>query len=143
MKVPGILHFQLEELVDQPIFVAYGENAIWQLDRGLVVDVDALRAFVGPIVINNWHLDGPYHESGRRTLQTLTGSPYSQHKRGCAFDLKPQKVSVMELYEHIITHKQLYPYIRAIENPQSTKTWLHVDSRWHTSPDILIVEPTT
>lgn len=139
--IPGIKYFSIEELVDEPTFDAFGKKSIWFLDYALIRDLDSLRALVGPLVINNWHLDGLYRESGLRSADTMVGARYSQHKRGHAFDLKPLKMSITELFNHIMAHRKLYPNIRAIEDPKKTPTWLHVDSRWTNQDEILIVNP--
>jgi hypothetical protein len=139
--IPGVQHFCLEELVDPRYLDKFGANAIWFLDRALVLCIDRLREAVGEIVINNWHVGGVFKESGLRWPDTTTGAQFSQHKFKCAFDLKPRRISVEQLYQHITANHAQYPQITTIENPAKTKTWLHVDGRWHAGDSILIVEP--
>lgn len=141
IAIPDIHYFCLEELVDKPIFEKFGVNVLWFLDRSLVMCLDRLRDTVGPLTINNWHVGGSFHESGLRLFDTQTGAFFSQHKYGKAFDLKPQKITVEQLYLHIVANHEKYPQITTIENPAKTKTWLHVDSRWHEGNELLIVEP--
>lgn len=141
IPIDGVRHFVLEELVDQPFIERFGPRAAWFLDRSLVLCLDRLREAVGPITINNWHVGGVFHESGLRLPDTRTGAAFSQHKRGCAFDLKPKHIGIEQLFQHIQGKHYQYPQITAIENPAATKTWLHVDNRWHGGEHILIVNP--
>jgi len=141
MEIVGVKYFQLEELVDKPYIDKFGKNSQWFLDKALVLCLDRIREAIGPLIINNWKTGGLYHESGLRMPTAETGAQFSQHKYGNAFDLKPQKISVHELFYHIYHQQFLYPQITAIENPEKTMTWLHVDSRWHEGDGMIIVEP--
>lgn len=141
MKIPGINHFELEELVDKPYIDRFGGQCIGLLDMPLTRCIDRLREAVGPLAINDWHKGGNYHESGMRTPQTPTGAKFSMHRFGRAYDIKPKAVSVMELYNHIMHYASLYPEIRRIESPEKTPSWLHVDSFPHSGDGIQIIQP--
>lgn len=84
---------------------------------------------------------GPLSASGLRMPDSKIGAFRSQHKRGGAFDLHPQHITPMELFEHIMHYRTLYPEITAIEDIAKTPGWLHLDNRWTNQADILIVEP--
>jgi hypothetical protein len=141
VKIPGIEHFELEELVSKEYIDRFGGQAKGLLDMPLTRCIDRLRKAVGPITINNWHKGGHYHESGLRVPCTVTGAKFSMHRFGKAYDLKPKSITVMELYNHIMHYATLYPEIRRIENPEKTPSWLHVDSFNHPGDGILIVQP--
>ena len=141
MRITGIQNFELEELVDRPIFEQYGARSIMFLDRALVSCVDRLHDKVGALVVNNWHAGGTFHESGLRLFNTPTGAAMSQHKFGSALDLKPVHMTPAELFAYIQSHRADYPEITTVEDVSITKTWLHVDGRWHDSGDLLIVRP--
>lgn len=141
MKIPGIQYFELEELVDKPYIDRFGGQCIGLLHMPTVRCIDRLREAVGPITINNWHKGGAYHESGMRVPYTTTGAKFSMHKFGGGFDLKPGSISVMELYNHIMHHANLYPEIRRIEDPSKTLSWLHVDDFPHSGDGIQIIQP--
>lgn len=141
IAIPGIRYFCLEELVDKPLIDFYGAGALKFVDRSMALCIDRLRDAVGPLVINDWHVGGKFHESGVRLPMSITGARYSQHKFGRAFDLKPKSISVQQLYQHIVQNATRYPQITAIENPARTPTWLHVDGRWHDRNGIILVEP--
>lgn len=141
MKIPGVEHFELEELVDKAFIDRFGGQCIGLLDMDLVKCLDDLRDAVGPLTINDWHKGGNYKESGMRTPFTTTGAKFSMHRYGKAFDLKPKSITPMELYNHIMHYHVLYPAIRRIENPEKTPSWIHVDSFKHPGDGILIVQP--
>ena len=141
IAISGVQYFCLEELVDKPFIDRFDERALQFLNRGMVLCIDRLRDAVGPLKINDWHLGGQFHESGLRLWTTTTGAQFSQHKYGNAFDLKPQKISVQQLYQHITQNADKYPQITTIEDPAKTITWLHIDGRWHAGDGIQIVEP--
>lgn len=141
MKIPGIEFFELEELVDKPYIDRFGGQCIGLLDMSLTRCIDRLRKAVGPLTINDWHKGGRFRESGGRTPYTPTGAKFSMHRFLMAYDLKPQAITVAELYNHIVHYQTLYPEIRRIENPEKTPSWLHVDSFNHSSDGILIIQP--
>ena len=141
MSLPGIQHFCLEELVDPRYIERFGSNAMWFVDQAMALCLDRLSNDVGGILVNNWHIGGSYSESGVRWPATTTGAEFSQHKFKNAFDLKPQRMTVQQLYLHVMANHAKYPQITTIENPEKTRTWLHVDGRWHDGDGILLVEP--
>lgn len=135
-------HFILQELVDRPIFERFGD-AGWQfVSPRLVMTLDALRDRYGPLKINDWHMGGGFHESGLRVPQTPTGAIWSQHKFGCAADIKPLKITPQELHDDVLRHAEDFPLLTCLEAIESTPTWVHADVRNHNqSQQIWIVKP--
>lgn len=140
-RLPGINYFTLEELVDKPIFEAFGLRAMWFLRYELVAAVDDLRAECGRIVVNNWHIGGAFHESGLRMMTTATGAKFSQHKFGNAFDMKPLDCTVIDLFRAIEKNRSRYAAITTVEDPNTTGSWLHGDGRWTGRGALFIVNP--
>ena len=134
-------HFKLQELVAPAIHATRGERA-WELLRpGALMALDTLRDRFGPLVVNNWHLGGTYKESGLREFGTRTGAAFSMHKYGGAYDCKFRDHGPREVYAYILEHPQEFPTITALENIESTPTWLHFDDRNHGRTGIWVVNP--
>lgn len=122
-------HFQLHELIGPDVFDARGEAAWELLDPFLLMALDRLRGFFGPVTVNNWYWQGSYTESGLRSAQTATGARYSQHKYGRAADCKFRDVTPQEAFERIVANPDDFPTITCLEDVSATPTWLHVDVR--------------
>ena len=140
-------YFQLHEVVYPGAIQARGEQA-WQLmDDRILRGADWLREKFGAITINGKFAGKGFTESGLRDPFTVTGAKFSQHKFGRALDLKFHKVTVKEVYEHIIRNpsEARANGITTVEDIAFTPTWLHIDCR--TLPDtfplngILVVKP--
>ena len=136
--------FILQEFVPKEIYDQFGDKSIWFIDPKMPIIVQAIRDILGcPITINNWHLGGHYNNSGYRTPKCTEGASLSQHRFGRAADLKPDGISIREAMDKV---KANFPMLRAIglttiENIAFTKTWLHIDTRWTGSDELLIVNP--
>lgn len=135
-------HFNLVELVGPQIFKDRGEKA-WNLLNPLMLEMlDLYREDFGPIIINDWYHGGTYKESGLRDFSTSTGSTYSMHKYGCAFDCKPKQITNRQMYERVLANPDRYKHVNRVENIQFTPTWFHSDGA-NTEPGkrILVVNP--
>lgn len=133
--------FKLTELVDPDTYAERGERAWEILQPAILVVLDDLRAAFGPVTVNNWADGGPYKESGLRSFVTATGAKYSMHRFGGAMDCKMKGITPAEAVAHILKHRQRFPTITTMENPDATPTWLHVDCRNTNRSDIWIVNP--
>ena len=123
-------HFDLREFVTPEAYTALGDNAIWLIDHRLVDVVEALRDhFQAPIIINNWHTGGQYHESGLRNFDTATGAKYSQHKYGRAADLKIAGVDPETARQEIRTWFSSFNILGLTTIELNTPSWVHVDCR--------------
>lgn len=122
-------YFQLHELVGPDVLDARGEAAWELLDPRLLASLDRLRAFFGPISINNWMWGGGRTESGLRSALTSTGARYSQHKYGRASDCHFKQVTPQEAYERILANPEDFPLVTCLEHIDATPSWLHVDVR--------------
>lgn len=134
-------NFILQELVPPSIFEREGEGAWRLLNENALRSLQALRDEFGAIVVNNWHRGGAYRESGLREANTTTGAPRSAHKRGEAFDCKPQRCSVRDMFEYITSNPSEFPLIRRIEDIAFTPTWLHFDVVEHAGSGIRVFKP--
>ena len=95
-----------------------------------------------PVPINDWHMSGPFQYRGFRPPEYTEGAKMSQHRFGRAIDISVNGMFSDELANLIIERRlAAWPYITAIENPEHTPTWVHVDCRNSTAKDLLIVDP--
>jgi len=134
-------HFKLQELVAPSIFERLGDDAWNLLDEKALRALESIREKFGPIIVNNWHAGGQYKESGLREQDTRTGAPKSAHKRGMAFDCKSSKYTPAQMCAYVMANPDEFPYVRRIENPDDTRTWLHVDSVEHAGKTPRVFKP--
>ena len=130
----------LEEFVPREIFDAYAGNSIWFLDKRIIDVCEYLRVKIGkPITINNWHNGGTYNNSGYRAPDQIIGARLSQHKRGCAADIKVKDLSPVEVAAFIKLHFAELNKLGLTTIEKDTPTWTHIDCRWVKSPYLLEV----
>jgi hypothetical protein len=125
-------HFDVREMVDANTFKALGVNAAWLIDPKIVRVLDLLREKLGaPIFVNNWHTGGPFKSSGFRSMSDKTGAMFSQHRRGCAADVKASGKKPAELLFIINANFEEFKAagLTTIEDINYTPTWLHLDCR--------------
>lgn len=134
-------HFVIQELVSPEVYEARGEQSWQLLDVYLVITLDQLRDEFGPIVVNNWHFGGNFKYSGLRPLTGGVGAQFSQHRFGRAADCKPQAITPQEMHAHILANQAKFPHLRVLEAIEATPSWVHVDVRNHSRPDIWVVNP--
>lgn len=119
-------HFDIRELVAPEWWIRYGENCKNFIHPNVKYTLEDLREVCGKIKINDWHQGGLYKESGLRSPGWGDGK-LTVHKTGCAFDIKPELLTCEELYYHIMSNQNRYPFIFRMENVEHTKTWVHVE----------------
>ena len=83
------------------------------------------------------------HQRGLRAnkdeiVESKTGYYISQHCLGKAADFHVVGMTIREVYDHILNNRELYPYIKRIENISKTPTWIHIDVANTESNDITI-----
>jgi hypothetical protein len=125
-------YFDVREMVDQNTFKALGVNAAWLIDPKIVRALDLLREKLGaPIFVNNWHTGGPFKSSGFRSMSDKTGAMFSQHRRGCAADVKASGRKPADLLAIINANFAEFKSagLTTIEDINYTPTWLHLDCR--------------
>jgi len=125
-------YFDVRELVDQNTFKALSVNAAWLIDPNIVRILDLLREKLGaPVIVNNWHTGGPFKSSGFRSMSDKTGAMFSQHRRGCAADVKSAGRKPADLLAIINANFEEFKAagLTTIEDVNFTPTWLHLDCR--------------
>lgn len=130
MKVSS--NFILQEFIDPVTFKEHQNDSIKLIDKRLVDIAQYVRTLTGlSCIINNWHLNGSYSESGLRRKDSKTGAKYSAHKEGKAIDLKISNWSGKKMYQFILENlNPLYSLgLRQIEHFEVTPTWLHLATR--------------
>ncbi|GFM38301.1 hypothetical protein [Desulfovibrio psychrotolerans] len=128
-------HFRIEELVGPEFHKANkprGDLMFMAFDQLALVTLDRLRKRYGPVVVNNWHQGGAFHESGLRDMGTGTGAALSQHKFGRAFDCKFRNVAPAEVWAELQASPNLscFEFIQRIE-AGAGMTWFHFDTGGH------------
>lgn len=140
------VHFVLEELVPPTVFNALGESA-WDLfDEKLILTIDQLYEFFGPIVINDWHKGGNFKESGFRDMDSKVGAAKSRHKFGQALDCKPVKTTPQAMHAAILANPTKWPHLTTLEDIEATTTapgkgWVHISVQPAIQSGIRIIKP--
>ena len=125
-------YFDVRELVDANTFKALGINAAWLIEPKIVRVLDLLRDKLGaPVVVNNWHVGGPFKSSGFRSMSDKTGAMFSQHRRGCAADVKVSGRTPKDVLSVINANFEEFKSagLTTVEDVNFTPTWLHLDCR--------------
>ena len=138
-------HYDLREFVPQGIWEQYGTKSLWFVDMRLIEGMEWLRDYFGAaIIINNWHVGGPFQNRGFRAPDSTVGGRLSQHKAGRACDfnvvgIKPQKVwsMLVEDWQTVAQHT----FFTTLEDVDHTPSWTHIDGRNNKSNEVLIVKP--
>jgi len=134
--------FELGEFIDPATWMVRGEKSIELIDTRLITLTQFFRDyFAVPITINNWHQGGQYKESGLRTFLTKTGATYSQHKFGRAADLKLSGLDTEEVRHEIRRNWKAFKQAGLTCIEMDTPTWVHIDVRNTTTPEILYEIP--
>ena len=137
-------NFQLHEFVPQSIYLQFGDNSLWYIDKRIITLAQFLRHEIkAPVIINNWKTGGQYNESGYRTPDTKTGAKYSQHKFGRAIDVKVTGYTPKDVHEFILSREKdfMEKGLTRMENYLATPTWTHLDCAYTNLDKILIVNP--
>jgi len=125
-------YFDVREMVDANTFKALSVNAAWLIEPKIVRVLDLLREKLGaPVVVNNWHTGGPFKSSGFRSMSDKTGAMFSQHRRGCAADVKSAGRKPADILAIINANFEEFKAagLTTIEDVNFTPTWLHLDCR--------------
>jgi hypothetical protein len=123
-------YFKVEELVNPTIFKQFGSKSIMFIDDRIITAIEIIREEINtPIIINNWHNNGEFENSGLRAFNCPIGAEFSQHKFGRAMDLKQRKYSAEQLRQIIkeLAKNKLKGLVTGIE--LKTDTWVHIDCR--------------
>lgn len=139
--------FYLQEFVPPDIYNKFGNNAIWFIDPKIIRIAQFLRdRFKQLVVINNWLFAGEgakYKYSGFDPPVNGFRPPdsLSQHRFGRAIDVKFSHTSIQEVANDIKNNFKIYKDfgLTTIENPEFTKTWLHIDTRFNNNSDFLLI----
>lgn len=133
-------YFKIQELVCQHVYKKYGDKSWEFFSEEFLKDLDTVREVLGvPIIINNWHVNGQYKESGNRcqfcsiVAKKITNKELniSMHNLYRAFDLKPKNLEIKKAVEMIMDNVHRFKVIKRIENSDYTLTWLHLDTKGH------------
>ncbi len=128
-------HFNIKELVSPQVYNKFGEAFCWKFfDKDILIDLDTIREYHGPITINNWSFGGSNTQCGFRCnmdpiVKSKKSIYCSAHIQGKAFDLHSKDIK--KLYSDIekLFNEGKLKAIKRIESPNSTKyAWCHVDS---------------
>lgn len=135
-------YFTHDELVT-PDLAKKGAEFCFGLFYGrLLTGLDQLRHDVGfPIFVNDWAIGGSRKYSGYRPRNCQIGAENSYHKAGGALDLHthtPEQLAA--LIARVKAAGYMYG-IRRIENPDITKTWLHIDCKEHARVGLHVFNP--
>lgn len=136
--------FSVKELVTPEIYRDFGEDAIIGLDPYLLLALDTIRVKLGrAIVINTWHLEKvvSHRYRGLRPPNTQVGAPNSMHKMGKAFDFDVKGMTTQKVREWIIANRNEIPELKAITRMESNVSWVHIDSKFTGSKEIVLFKP--
>lgn len=133
-------YFKIQELVCPHVYKKYGDKAWEFFSEDFLKDLDLIREVLGvPIIVNNWHIEGSYKESGNRcpfcsiVAKKIVKKELdmSMHNLYQAFDLKPKEIKIKKAIDMIMENVHRFKVIKRIENSDYTPTWLHIDTKGH------------
>lgn len=126
------IYFQVHELVHPNIYKKFGDLSLMFLDANMLWTIDQLRIRYGSATINNYFWKGSRIDSGLRDITSTTGSPYSLHRFGKAFDLIFKNITAEEIRQDIIKNPndEIFKHIKRVEWKKRGVpiSWLHIDS---------------
>ena len=137
-------NFDIRELVHPDIWnhPAIGDRCIDFLHPNLSVTLEEIKHETADILtINDWHWGGSRVNSGLRVPNDNLYAKMSAHKFGVAVDIKPKHMSAEELYYHILSNQDKYPFIKRIEDISATPTWVHIEVGSKRFGDIIVFNP--
>lgn len=137
-------NFILQEFIAPEVYQTFGDNSIWLIDRRIIDIAQYIRTTLNrPVTINNWHVGGNYKDSGLRSLESLIGAKYGQHKFGRAVDPKVKGMTPINILDFIYNKwVELHKLgLTTVENIAHTPTWNHLDVRMWMDNELHIVQP--
>lgn len=137
-------NFYLHEFVPIHIYNRYGDKSQWFIRPEIIKLAEFYRNwFDAPVTVNNWFWGGRFQERGYRDPYTKTGSKYSQHKLGAAFDCHIKGLSADKVREEIMIYEKEFMQagLTTLEHAAYAPTWVHSDIRFTGLKNILIVKP--
>ena len=140
-------NFRLEELVSKEVYELLGDRAWLLLDMSLLRDLDKFVTDLKSdtnctaVIINDWLWGGNFNQSGFREHSSEVGAKGSWHREGGGDDLKFKGITALEAYNYLRKKQFKYPAIKRVENPEVTKTWLHIDSKSGFGPGLYKFNP--
>lgn len=142
--------FDIVEFVDKRTWRALNFKAACLIDPKIVRVCDLLREKSGKaVIVNNWFMNGgKYDSSGYRAPWDATGGKLSQHRRGCAADVKVSGLNPKSVFELVMDNRIEFEVcgLTTMEHLDFTPTWNHLDTRprvdgWHQKTGFLLVKP--
>jgi len=143
-------NFVIQEFVPPQIHRFYkgDQRCLWFINQNIIKGAQLLRDILdSPIQANNWHKGGILDERGYRLPRTKTGGDWSQHKLSNALDVSSEKYTPLQIIEAMRANYSKFAAIGiyTIENPDFTKTWVHMDCRaplpFYPMNDFFMVNP--
>lgn len=121
-------YFKAEELVDPETYKNLGNKSLEIcFDNKILWQIDSIRDYFNkPIKVNNWHTKGKFKLRGYRPFDCTTGSLYSQHKFGRAFDFDVDGLEA-EFVRNEIIKNQYLPTFKYITRIEDGVNWVHID----------------
>lgn len=139
-----IKNFNIKELVPKSVYDKYGEFSWRFLDKQAVIGLQLFREWWGvPVMVNNWHNGGRFHNRGFRMPNTTVGAFLSQHKFGRAWDLNVRGIPSDDVYDSILADEDYFFEIgiTRMEKKKYTKGWTHIDFALTTFDHIQLIRP--
>jgi len=98
------------------------------LNPDLLVMADEVRAIVGPMLVNDYHLGGKRRWCGFRDSRCPEYRPGSQHSKGCAIDGHPTQVDA-ETARNMVRKALKLGALPLLGGIEINVPWLHLDIR--------------
>lgn len=158
-------NFNLREFVPKETYEKWGNRSIWFIDQRLFSVAELYKSLflkefkkLYPdvidvlIIVNNWHVGGPYNFRGYRPPNCTEGAGESQHRFGRGFDcdvIIVFKNGIKKEAEYALVHKIIRDNwdqlnragLTTVEDVSIAATWLHSDTRNTGIETLLIVKP--
>ena len=151
--IHGSPYFDVREFVDERTWKMYGVRSAWFVEERTVRIADLVRKKSNAVtIINNWFFADPgehiFDSSGFRAPWDKEGGLLSQHRRGCADDLKVKGFKPKHVFELVMDNEIEFKEVglTTMESIKITVSWNHLDCRpfipgVHPEKGFLIVKP--
>lgn len=120
-------YFTIMELVSKDIFTQYGSDAIYKLDKNMLLTIDSIRAYFGKVIINTWCWGGSNQYRGYRADNEQIGADKSMHHFGRAFDITIDKMKADIILDELQNKSSLFPFITRMY--KVTENTVHIDNK--------------